>query len=643
MLKLTTEEFIARATKRHQGRYSYQGVAYVSSRIHIVAMCPAHGKFSVAPAQHLLGRGCRLCALASGGEKRASKAGIAFFKTAEKTHAGKGYTYPEDYVAAKTKLPIVCPLHGVFWQTPSAHARGAGCPTCEDANKGERNRLRGSKIGEQFEARAKLVHGDKYRYNEVEYVKATAAVFIICNTHGRFSQTPHSHLSGKGCPKCGSEATKAANARKNELSKAEFVLRAVGIHGDRYDYSRTEYMNSTTLVEIGCHKHGYFLQLPQPHLQGKGCAECGKEEVRKPPIPFSEFLSRAQTAHGDEYQYLEKSYTKLSDKVEITCGKHGPFTQLANSHARGCGCPECGKSKTGQEDALEAYVLGLGVQATRNDRTLICPKELDLLVPDRRVAIEYCGLYWHRSSNPTAYENVETPKDKNYHVDKLEDCTKAGYRLITILGDEWEGKEQQVKAILARTLVPQTLSTIGARECSVGPIQSAEAKAFLDQAHLSGFAPAELHIGLELRGDLVAVASFSSSRTIFGSTPVEGRIELVRFSQKPGWLIHGSLQRLCKAAFSFDRSALEIFSYVDRRWFTGRGYLNAGFILLGASQPGYWYSKGTKRFHRYVFAKHKLQKLLPVFSPDKTEKENMLDNGYFTIHDCGQLKMLLKK
>ena len=643
MRKLSTEEFVRQAVKIHGIRYSYALVEYRSSREKVRIVCSQHGEFEVAPGQHLAGKGCRSCGLGAGGSKRAEAAGTRFFKRAAEIHVGKGYSYPDSYVAAKVKMQIGCSTHGLFWQTPDAHARGAGCPVCEAENKPERNKLRGAKEGARFEEKARIMHGDRYDYREAAYVRATTPVMIICKEHGGFSQTPQSHLSGRGCPQCGMEATQLVNLARSEAAGAGFVAKAIEVHGLEYDYSKATYAGSNMPVEIGCSKHGYFAQLPQPHLQGHGCPVCGVEKKGKEPLSFSEFASRANAAHGDRYQYDEASYEKLSGKVAITCALHGLFTQQASSHVQGCGCPTCGKGMTGAEDSLVEYVESLGIDVTRNNRALIPPKELDLVCSDKKVAIEHCGLYWHRSSNPTTTENTGPVKPVNYHLDKTLACSAAGYRLLTIFGDEWQERRAQAKTLLARTLVPETLNRVGARKCSIEALTSSEAKAFLDAAHLSGFSASRHYLGLNLGGDLMAVAALSPPRAIFGSEPVEGRLELVRFSVRPGWLVHGALRRLCLGAFSLVPDTHEILSYVDRRWFTGSGYLSAGFSLLGASAPGFWYAKGASRFSRYTFAKHKLDKLLVVFDPEKTGQENMADNGYFTVHDCGQLKMLLRR
>ena len=118
---------------------------------------------------------------------------------------------------------------------------------------------------EIFIKNAKNVHGDKYDYSKVEYVNAHTKVCIICLEHGEFWQTPSNHLSGKGCILC-------ANVKK--ITTEEFIKRAKEVHGNKYDYSKVEYINNKIKVCIICPIHGEFWQMPINHLLGRGCKVC---------------------------------------------------------------------------------------------------------------------------------------------------------------------------------------------------------------------------------------------------------------------------------------------------------------------------------------------------------------------------------
>ncbi len=132
---------------------------------------------------------------------------------------------------------------------------------------------------QEFIEKAKKIHGDRYDYSKVEYVNAYTKVCIICPKHGEFWQIPVHHLKGSGCPYC---------AGKIRLTTEEFIRRAKEVHGDRYDYSKVEYVNEYTKVCIICPEHGEFWQIPASHLSGNGCPNCNESQMEKITAKFLE-------------------------------------------------------------------------------------------------------------------------------------------------------------------------------------------------------------------------------------------------------------------------------------------------------------------------------------------------------------------
>jgi hypothetical protein len=134
------------------------------------------------------------------------------------------------------------------------------------------------------------------------------------------------------------------------LTNYEFIERAKKMHGDKYDYSKTVYVNNLTKLEIICKIHGSFWQTPQTHLRGNisngkgcGCKECGKSN--NTTLSEDEFIKRSKTIHGKVYDYCDVDYINNYTKVIITCKKHGRFLQPPEKHMRGIGCPSCNGSK----------------------------------------------------------------------------------------------------------------------------------------------------------------------------------------------------------------------------------------------------------------------------------------------------------
>ena len=260
-----------------------------------------------------------------------------FIQRAKAIHGDK-YDYSKvEYVNAKTKVCLVCPKHGEFWQRPDIHLQGKGCTKCGR----ERIGIASSKSKDQFLQEARKVHGDKYDYSKVDYVNYQTKVTIICPLHGEFTQTPTNHLQGNGCPKCANDRTSL------RMTTDDFIQKARAIHGGKYDYSRTKYVDNKTEVCIICPEHGEFWQKPKNHLSGYGCPICsGRKKMRT-----IDFIKRAKQVHGDKYDYSKVEYKGNTEKVCIICPEHGEFWQNAGSHMKGTGCPKCGiiKSSSAQK------------------------------------------------------------------------------------------------------------------------------------------------------------------------------------------------------------------------------------------------------------------------------------------------------
>lgn len=250
-----------------------------------------------------------------------------FVKRAREIHGDK-YDYSKvNYVNNKTKVRIICPEHGEFYQIPKSHLMGCECPKC-------RNNYKLS--ADDFIKKSKLVHGDKYDYSKVEYINNVTKVCIICPEHGEFWQIPLNHMEGHGCPSC---------APNKKMDIDGFLKKAKQVHGDKYDYSKVKYVNNNTKVTIICPTHGEFEQTPHDHLSGKGCMECSGHRRKT----TEEFIDAAKKVHGDKYDYSKVEYKNSKTKVCIICPKHGEFMQQPYSHLAGIGCPSCSNSKLENE------------------------------------------------------------------------------------------------------------------------------------------------------------------------------------------------------------------------------------------------------------------------------------------------------
>jgi hypothetical protein len=247
-----------------------------------------------------------------------------FVQEAKEIHGDK-YDYSKvKYINSNTNIIIICKEHGEFEQKPSKHLQGNGCSKCS------KNYIPNTS---EWIQEAKKIHGDKYDYSKVEYVNSKKNVIIICKEHGEFKQIPNNHLRGAGCSIC-----------SKSYGTKEYIKEAKKLHGDKYDYSKVEYVHSQTKIIIICKEHGEFKQTPSSHLQGRGCPKCAL--IIRANIKTStteEFIEKAKEIHNNKYDYQKVHYIDNKTNVTIICKEHGEFQQIPHNHLNGSGCIECGR------------------------------------------------------------------------------------------------------------------------------------------------------------------------------------------------------------------------------------------------------------------------------------------------------------
>lgn len=261
MRRLTTEEFIEKSTRVHNGKYSYEKSEYLGGIKLITINCPEHGYFEQSAGSHMAGHGCGKCTHTSPYTRD------TFIQKANDIHNGK-YSYENVvYTGIFNKVKIECLVdgHGIFEQSPDAHInQNAGCPKCSNNKKLDR---------EYFIEKVTETHNGKYSYENVVYVDRFTNVEIVCPIHGIFLQKPREHLVGKGCQKCADVDRIISNRGTLE----NFIRNARNVHGDKYTYDdQCVYVNCETKLKIFCNipKHGYFKQTPDSHISGSGCPKC---------------------------------------------------------------------------------------------------------------------------------------------------------------------------------------------------------------------------------------------------------------------------------------------------------------------------------------------------------------------------------
>ena len=532
-----------------------------------------------------------------------------FIAEAKEIHGDK-YDYTlVDYINNTQKVKITCKIHGVFEQAPSKHLFGQSCPKCSRKIVGDTQR----KSYLNFISEAKEIHEDKYDYTLVDYVNYKNKVKIICPIHGVFEQSPSNHLSGKGCLYCGGTSG---------MDKTLFILKAKEIHGDKYDYTNVEYVNTHTKVKIICSTHGVFEQSPNNHLSKKqGCYKC-LDKIHD----NHSFIRVSSLIHNNKYDYSLVQYNGITKKVKIICDIHGQFNQRCDSHKNGFGCPSCSNSISNDEKDVTYFIESLNIDTEENNRTILNGKELDIYIPSHNLAIEYNGLYWHS----------EEYVSSDYHLNKTIECEKKGVKLIHIFEDEWIHKKDIVKSRLSNIL-GLTPRKIYGRKTTIRKVSPKDSKVFLDINHIQGNVNSSIKLGLYYNDELVSLMTFGKGRIMMGGD--SNQYELLRFCNKLATTVIGGADKLLKY-FINTYNPKEIISYADRRWSQGGLYEKLGFDFVHDSKPNYFYIINKKREYRFKYRKDVLIK--EGFDPSKSERQIMLDRSIYRIYDCGNKKYIFK-
>ncbi len=261
-----------------------------------------------------------------------------------------------------------------------------------------------------------------------------------------------------------------------------------------------------------------------------------------------------------------------------------------------------------------------------NNREVIKPHELDIYLPELKLAFEYDGLYWHSEIN----------KEKNYHLNKTEKCEKLGIKLIHIYEDDWNLKKNIIKSRILNLLSKSTI--IAARKCQIKEIEDNNIiREFLIDNHLQGFVGSKIRVGLFYNEELISIMLFGSVRKSMGKDSSINCYEMLRFCNKLNNSVVGGASRLFKY-FLKKYNPKEIISYADRSWSMGDLYNKLGFEFSHKTKPNYYYIVDGIRKHRFQFRKDVL--INQGFDPLKSEHNIMLERKIYRIYDSGHLKFI---
>lgn len=293
------------------------------------------------------------------------------------------------------------------------------------------------KTTEEFIKEAREIHGDKYDYSLVKYEHNKCDIQILCPIHGIFYQRPFNHIISKqGCIKC--------KKQKPRKTTEQFIIEAREIHGDKYDYSKVEYILALNKVNIICSIHGIFKQKPSEHLQGYGCSLCAGNIKKIHDI----FVQQVNEAYNGTYEVIGE-YLDAHTKIKFRCVEHDQeYEQTPNDFLRKrIGCLKCqpvGWSRAAQEwiEGIES-AEGIHIQhAPREQEKVIEGYKVDGWCEETKTIYEFHGDYWHgnRKVYQLRMDEVNKSNGKTFGQLYKETCKKTqslralGYRVI----EKWE-------------------------------------------------------------------------------------------------------------------------------------------------------------------------------------------------------------
>ena len=310
----------------------------------------------------------------------------------------------------------------------------------------------------------------------------------------------------------------------------------------------------------------------------------------------------------------------LAIKNKLTIIKNGRYSYISNVDIEKIEEYVNTHNRSYQENDLYEYIKSIYKgEIIKNCRSVINPYELDIYIPNLNLAFEYNGNYWH---------STNVGMDKYYHINKTDLCLLKNIRLIHIQEWEWKNKQEICKSIISSALGIYN-EKIYARNCIIREVGSKEANEFLEVNHIQGSINSTYRLGLYYNNELVQLITIGKSRF------KKDEYELLRMCTKLHTQIIGGFSKLMK-----HQPYKNIISYIDRSKFNGNSYLQIGFSIIDITNPSYSYYKGNKKLNRISAQKHKLSKLLEDnYDNTKTEIQNMIDNGWLQVYDCGTIKV----
>lgn len=319
-----------------------------------------------------------------------------------------------------------------------------------------------------------------------------------------------------------------------------------------------------------------------------------------------------------EYNEKSRSLVDIAEELEVYYSTVTEYCKKFNFKIRQT------SNYSLQEKEICNFLDSLNINYIQNNWNILETHELDIVIPEKNIAIELNGLYWH-----SYHPNKIYKEDRNKHLKKTEAANKKGYEVIHITDYEWLYKNDIIKNIIKSKLGLN--NKIYARNCLIKLVSKADEKKFINLYHLQGFVHSSYCYGLYHNNELVMILSLGNTRY-----NKKYNFEILRICSKKDITVVGGISKII-SKIKKDFLNHKIITYCDISKSSGNGYLKSGFQLIGKTGPGYFWTDGNIVISRYRSQKSQLKKWLKTFNPLLSESENMFFANYKRYWDCGNL------
>lgn len=629
----------------YQGTYDLSVAVYVGQDHKVDFICPTHGPMQMGTTPMMRGAQCQKCAIArrKGTPRVTQKKCLARFIEVH----GDRYDYSlAQYTGQNNKVKIICKQHGEFEQVVRTHWEGHGCRRCSY----DRSTVSQYIPREEVISRIEQASPGKFKVVTQGHLPTHSKMEVECLQHGGvYPTTPKRMMRGQNpCKICFGIGAKARGVamrmpREEQLNKIEQVFPG------KFKVVTQGFTLSHSSIELQCLQHGTICNTtPNSILAGRNpCGVCNgiklkvMGEARR--RPYTTMVSKIEQIFPGNFEVLTQEFTPNHSKMGLQCLHHGivcratPHGMLIDK----CNpCPSCSNKKSKGEQAVADF-LSVFTPIVQRDRTLIAPKELDIYLPDHKIAVEFCGEYWH-----SVKSKEEEKEGRLKHYNKYMACKAIGIRLITIWAEEWEQRQPQIQRLL-RNAMGKSKGKLMARKCDLRKVPTPEARVFYDKHHPQGGAGGGVHYGLYWKDVLVACQRFAFGANDRGSSGNNRQWTLGRYATRVS--VSGGSSRLFKAFLADEKPTL-VKSFSDNRFFVGGMYIQLGFILEVDVKPDYtvWSPRiGIKPKPHYQrralqarLIDHNMPDIYTHETDPRTEAEMTFLMGCGRLYDCGKKRWI---